>query len=73
MLLPSADRFCVLESSGRLSRSSQPVTLLDGQQLGPVCRVQPLQPPRASGQADTADQARPQTAQASYVGACSKM
>ena len=45
---------------GRLSRSSQPVMLLDGQQLGPVCKVVPLHSPRAA-----ADHTRPQSPQVS--------
>ena len=47
---------------GRLSRSSQPVMLLDGQQLGPVCKVLPLHSPRAAA---AADHTRPQSPQVS--------
>ena len=43
--------------------------LLDGQQLGPICRVLPLHPPRVPAQADSADQARTQAAQV-YILAC---
>ncbi|KAL0018560.1 hypothetical protein WJX77_004866 [Trebouxia sp. C0004] len=49
--------------AGRLSRSSQPVMLLDGKQLGPVCCVLPLLPPRPSTHTDASDPARTHPAQ----------
>ncbi|KAA6422788.1 MAG: hypothetical protein FRX49_07323 [Trebouxia sp. A1-2] len=49
--------------AGRLSRSSQPVMLLDGKQLGPVCCVLPLLPPRSSTHTDASDPARTHIAQ----------
>lgn len=37
-----------LESTGRLSKAAQPGLLLDGRQLGPICKLCPLPLPRAA-------------------------
>ena len=48
-------------SAGRLGKGAQPVVLLDGRQLGPVCLLAPLLPPRPlapRAPADASDAAR---------------